>query len=147
MIRNMAGSLTILCDRAAQAGLALTVENVDQGVDDFRRLFELEPRALLHLDVGHANLAAPGGAAIHEFVDTFKGRLHHLHLHDNKGGHNSAEGDLHLALGMGNVDWPRVVESLKKAGYDRTATFEVFGRDRHYLEHSRELFKDLWENV
>lgn len=145
MIRNMASSLTVLCDRAEKSGMAVTVENVDQSVNDMLRLFELEPRAKFHLDVGHANISIANGAAIHDFISVFRDRLHHLHVHDNKGGHN-VEGDLHLALGMGNIDWPKVVRSLKAAGYDRTVTFEVFTRDRLYLEHSKELFKELWES-
>lgn len=146
LIRNMAASLTILCDRAAKSGMVITVENVDQSPEDFKKLFELEPRAKLHLDVGHANISHAGNANILEFIETFKDRLHHVHVHDNKGGH-SVEADLHLALGMGNIDWPKVVKALKMAGYNRTVTFEVFTRNRQYLEISRDLFKDLWQNV
>ena len=140
LIRHMAEGLGALCDRAEKSGMAITVENVDQGVEDFKKLFELEPRAKFHLDIGHANLS--GGAAILDFIDTFKDRLYHVHAHDNKGGHG-AGGDLHLALGMGNIDWPKVVNALKAAGYDKTVTFEVFAKNRQYLEMSLEVFKGL----
>ncbi|MCD1294665.1 sugar phosphate isomerase/epimerase [Methanocella sp. CWC-04] len=142
IIKNMAGSLSILCDRAEKSGIAITVENVDQGVDDMKALFELEPRAKFHLDIGHANLLCKDGSNIYAFIETFKDRLYHVHAHDNKGGHN-VDGDLHLALGMGNIDWPKVVGSLKDAGYKETVTFEVFTRNRQYLETSRDIFKTL----
>lgn len=142
LIRHMAEGLCALCDRAARSGMAITVENVDQGVEDFRRLFDLEPRAKFHLDVGHANISPRGGANILDFIDRFRGRLHHVHVHDNKGGHG-VDGDLHLALGMGNIDWPRVVGALKAARYDKTVTFEVFSRNRQYLETSLAVFKGL----
>lgn len=149
MIRNMASSLSILCDRAEKSGMAVTVENVDQDVDDFKKLFELEPRAKFHLDVGHANILCNDGANIYAFIETFKDRLHHVHVHDNKGGHN-VDGDLHLALGMGNIHWPKVVKALKEAGYNKTVTFEVFTPNRLYLENSLDIFKSLlggWANV
>ena len=146
MIRFMAEGMSALCDRAEKSGIPVMVENVDQSPDDMRRFFELEPRAKLHLDVGHANLLCPNGANIYQFIDEFKDRLYHVHVHDNRGGVDQ-HGDLHLALGMGNIDWPKVVKSLKDAGYNRTVTFEVFGKNRQYLEYSKELFKDLLATV
>jgi sugar phosphate isomerase/epimerase len=142
MIRYMAEGLSALCDRAEKSGIVITVENVDQSIDDFKKLFELEPRAKFHLDVGHANLSPRGGSNIVDFIEAFKDRLYHVHVHDNKGGHGS-DGDLHLALGMGNIDWPKVVGALKSAGYDKTVTFEVFTRNRQYLEISLDTFKLL----
>ncbi len=142
MIRHMAEGLSVLCDRAGKSGMVVTVENVDQGVEDFKKLFELEPRAKFHLDVGHANISCKGGANIVDFIDTFKDRLYHVHVHDNKGGHG-VDGDLHLALGMGNIDWHKVVNALKAARYDRTVTFEVFSKNRQYLETSLDVFRSL----
>jgi sugar phosphate isomerase/epimerase len=142
IIRNMADSLHIICDRAEKSGIVITVENVDQGVEDMKAFFELEPRAKFHLDVGHANLSCNNGSNIYAFIEAFKDRLHHVHVHDNKGGHGS-EGDLHLALGMGNIDWARVVNSLKGAGYNGTVTFEIFSKNRQYLETSRDIFKSF----
>jgi sugar phosphate isomerase/epimerase len=142
MIHHMAEGLTALCDRAEKSGMAITVENVDQGVEDFKKLFALEPRAKFHLDVGHANVSCKGAAGIFELIEAFKDRLYHVHVHDNKGGHG-VDGDLHLALGMGNIDWPKVVNALRSAGYDRTVTFEVFSKNRQYLETSLEIFKSL----
>ena len=149
MIRNMASSLTTLCDRAEKSGMTITVENVDQSVEDFKKLFELEPRAKFHLDIGHANVSCRGGANIIDFIEAFKDRLYHVHAHDNKGGHG-VDGDLHMALGMGNINWPKVVKALKDAGYNRTVTLEVFTPNKLYLENSLDIFKSLlggWANV
>jgi len=146
MIKDMAAGVGALCDRAGQSGMAVTVENVDQSPEDMRRFFDLEPRAKMHLDVGHANLMCANGANIFRFIDEFKDRLYHVHVHDNRGG-NDVHGDLHLPLGAGNIDWPKVVKALKDAGYDRTVTFEVFTKNRQYLENSKDLFKDLLESV
>jgi sugar phosphate isomerase/epimerase len=44
---------------------------------------------------------------------------------------------------MGNIDWPKVVNALKAAGYNKTVTFEVFSRNRQYLEASLDIFKAL----
>lgn len=146
IIRNMASSLTVLCDRAEKSGMPVTVENVDQSIADMKALFELEPRAKFHLDIGHANISCGGGDNIIEFIDAFKDRLYHVHAHDNKGGHN-VDGDLHLAIGMGNIDWPKVVSALRKAGYNRTITLEVFTRNRQYVEYSKEIMDVLLGKV
>jgi sugar phosphate isomerase/epimerase len=146
LTRSMAEGVSMLCDRAEKSGMVVTVENVDQSPEDMRRFFDLEPRAKFHLDVGHANLLCANGANIYQFINDFRDRLYHVHVHDNKGGHD-VHGDLHLPLGAGNIDWPRVVKSLKDAGYNKTVTFEVFTRNRQYLEYSKELFKDLLATV
>jgi sugar phosphate isomerase/epimerase len=70
----------------------------------------------------------------------FSRRLKHVHLHDNRGGH----ADLHLALGMGDMDMPAQVRVLRTSGYDETITLEVFARDRHFLAYSRDRLRQLW---
>ena len=65
-----------------------------------------------------------------------------MHLHDNRGGH----ADLHLALGMGNMDVPRYVRALRRSGYDDTVTLEVFSADPHFLGHSRDRLREWWSS-
>jgi sugar phosphate isomerase/epimerase len=81
----------------------------------------------LHLDIGHANLLVPANTTS-EILAAFGDRLRHVHLHDNKGGHE----DLHLPLGAANIDVRRAVHALKDCKYDSTITLEVFSPDRHY---------------
>ncbi len=53
-------------------------------------------------DVGHANTA--------DAIDSFLGmQIDHIHLHDNNG-----QTDEHLALGLGNIDWERVMRALRR---------------------------------
>jgi sugar phosphate isomerase/epimerase len=47
-----------------------------------------------------------------------------VHLHDNRGG-QSKDDDLHLPIGDGTVDFPGIMASLLRVGYDGTMTLEV----------------------
>jgi sugar phosphate isomerase/epimerase len=66
-----------------------------------------------------------------------------VHVSDNRGG----EGDLHLPLGAGNIDWRSAIRALKRAGYDGTVTLEVFSREREYLRASKRLWQDWWNDA
>jgi len=76
-----------------------------------------------------------------ELIKHFASRLAHVHLHDNRGGN----ADLHLALGMGDLDVAGHVRDLRESGYDGCITLEVFSRDRHYLGYSRDRLRALWD--
>jgi len=78
-----------------------------------------------------------------ELLAIYAPRLRHVHLHDNKGG----SADLHLPLGSGTIEIPHQLRLLKKAKYDDTITLEVFCEDRHYLEYSRDLLRQWWEEL
>jgi sugar phosphate isomerase/epimerase len=69
-------------------------------------------------------------------------RLRHVHLHDNNG-----HADLHLPLGAGNIDMPRMVRTIRSCGYDDTITLEVFSRDQRHLEYSRDVLRRLWDET
>ena len=103
-------------------------------------IFEAVPEAGLHLDIGHSNLIVARNTAT-ELIAAFPGRLAHVHLHDNRGGH----ADLHLAIGMGDMDVEKHVRELRASGYDATITLEVFARDRHFLGYSRDRLREMWE--
>ena len=51
-------------------------------------------------------------------------KIEHVHVHDNFGG-KSVKDDLHLPLGDGNVDYPKIFTMLKEKGYDSTITMEL----------------------
>jgi sugar phosphate isomerase/epimerase len=78
-----------------------------------------------------------------DLLATFGKRLKHVHWHDNKGG----TADLHLPLGSGNIDTDHYIRSLQSCGYDGTITLEVFTPDRHYLQYSRELLREKWDEL
>ena len=126
-------------------GVGLMIENLPGDYNSAPQLGELLdplPELGLHLDIGHANLQVPHNTT-EEILDSYGARLRHVHLHDNKGGF----ADLHLPLGTGNIDLPRMIRALKRCGYDGTITLEVFTADRHYLLYSRDQLRRLWDET
>ena len=139
--RNIA-SLRELVAFAKPLGLGIMLENVPgrfNSVSQLGPIFDAVPEASLHLDIGHCNLNVARSTA-GELISRFARRLAHVHLHDNRGGH----ADLHLALGMGDLDVMAHVRELRAAGYDSTITLEVFSRDRNFLAYSRDRLKEMW---
>lgn len=138
-------SLRQIAEFTKPMGLGVMLENVPgrfNSVAQLKPVFDAVPDAGLHLDIGHSNLAVDFNTA-GELIRQFSGRLAHVHLHDNRGGH----ADLHLALGMGNLDVPLHLRSLRASGYDGTITLEVFAKDRHFLAYSRDRLKEWWSNA
>jgi sugar phosphate isomerase/epimerase len=138
-------SLWAIALKAEQLGLNLCLENMfprcQYGVEtiDFIKIFEQLPYLNLTLDTGHANIGNPGGYRILEFIETFSDRIGHVHISDNFG-----KQDNHLPIGTGTINFDTVVKSLKRIGYKDTVTFEIFSKDREYLQISRDKFKKMW---
>jgi sugar phosphate isomerase/epimerase len=127
-----------------ESGVGLMVENLPGDYNSAPQLADLldrVPQLGLHLDIGHANLQVPFNTT-EEILEAHGGRLRHVHLHDNKGGH----ADLHLPLGTGTVDVCGAVRALRKCGYDGTITLEVFTPDRHHLLYRRDLLRKTWND-
>lgn len=138
-------SLRYLARQAGERGIQLMVENIPglfNQIDTLRRLFEGVPELRWHLDVGHANLGAPGNTTP-QLLTALGERLVHVHLSDNKGG----DADLHLPLGAGTIDWPGIITALRRHGYDGTITLEVFSPDLDYLAASRRKLRRLWDEA
>jgi len=130
---------------ARDLGVGLMIENLPGEFNSVRELSELLdplPDLGLHLDIGHSNLMVERNTA-DDILAAYGKRLRHVHLHDNKGG----SADLHLPLGTGLVDTAHYVRSLRSIGYDGTITLEVFTPDRHYLAHSRDVLRKLWDEA
>lgn len=138
-------SLRALIEHAKDSGVGVMVENVPGRFNTAQQLASLLdplPELGLHLDIGHCNLGVERNTT-EEILERFAPRLAHAHLHDNRGGH----ADLHLALGMGNMDIPLYVRALRSSGYDATVTLEVFSEDSHFLEHSRDRLRAWWDGA
>lgn len=134
-----------LLEHAKMRGIGLMIENLPGDYNNAQQLGEVLnplPDLDLHLDIGHANLLVSFNTT-EEILKVYGRRLRHVHLHDNKGGHE----DLHLPLGAGNLDLRRNVGALKQCGYDGTITLEVFSADRHYLAYSRDVLRNLWTEL
>jgi sugar phosphate isomerase/epimerase len=142
--RNIA-SLRELIAFMQPLGIGLMLENVPgrfNSVAQLSPILDAIPEAGLHLDIGHCNLAVVHNTAP-ELIRYFSRRLAHVHLHDNRGG----MADLHLALGMGDIDIPTYVRMLRTEGYDGTIALEVFSRDRRFVEYSRDRLRELWQDA
>jgi sugar phosphate isomerase/epimerase len=124
-------------------GLQILIENMDRTFNTVEQiqpaLFQM-PQLGFHLDVGHANLNVERNRS-EEFIRAFRERLVHVHFSDNFG----KSDDLHLPLGAGNIEWPKIIALLKGSNYDGTITLEVFSADRRYLLFSRNKVRELWE--
>lgn len=138
-------SLRELLPVSEETGVGLMIENIPGDFNDAGQLGELLdpiPSLGLHLDIGHCNLMVRQNTT-GEIMERYGNRLRHVHLHDNKGG----AADLHMPLGTGTVDVPRHIAMLQDHGYDGTITLEVFTPDRHYVTHSRDLLRRIWEET
>lgn len=138
-------SLSRLVEITDKFRMKLMLENPPRHynrVMELKPVFDAVPNLYFHLDVGHANLANPYNRT-EELIASFIDRLEHVHVSDNKGG----DDDLHLPLGVGNINWRWVVAVLKNAGYDGTVTIEVFSEDDDYLVMSKNKFRSLWDAV
>lgn len=79
------------------------------------------------LDIGHANTSKENYT---EFMANHQEKIFHIHAHDNMGStiknlKECKKPDPHLPLGEGNVDWEKVIGTLKKLNYQNY--FELEG--------------------
>jgi sugar phosphate isomerase/epimerase len=143
IVRRNIESLAEIAAFGQTLGVGVMLENVPgrfNSVTQLAPIFAGVPELGLHLDIGHSNLSVAQNTAP-ELISYFGSRLAHVHLHDNRGGH----ADLHLALGMGDLDAATLIRKLRLSGYDRTITLEVFTPDRHFVAYSRDRLRDLWQ--
>lgn len=92
----------------------------------------------LCLDICHAYVEE-GQEGLEQFIDQYGHLISHLHVQDSIRGEDS-----HAAVGHGEIDWDSVGDKL--AGFDGTATIEVFTEDMEYQEISRRKFLEALEN-
>jgi sugar phosphate isomerase/epimerase len=134
-------SLDAVAEKVEQLGMNICLENMFPKYpsfvypEDFVEIFKRFPSFKLVLDIGHAHIGSKRGDRVFRFIEKFHSRIGHIHVSDNFG-----KEDQHLPIGVGAIDFPKVVKALKKIGYEDTVTFEIFSRDRDYLEISRWKF-------
>ncbi|MBN1614214.1 MAG: sugar phosphate isomerase/epimerase [Deltaproteobacteria bacterium] len=115
--------LSEMTGAAGRQGVVLCLENLSERSDTFREAFEAIPELRMTLDIGHGQLLARKNTSF-EFIENCLPRIAHLHVHDNLGG-NSVKDDLHLPLGEGIVDYPKIFTLLRRKGYKETVTMEL----------------------
>jgi sugar phosphate isomerase/epimerase len=108
---------------AKSRGIVLCLENLSEPYPNFIPAFDYVPDLRMTLDIGHAQLLTEENTSFGFILNCFD-RIQHIHVHDNKGG-ASHKDDLHLPLGEGIVDYPRIFSLLKEKGYASTVTMEV----------------------
>jgi sugar phosphate isomerase/epimerase len=115
--------LTEMVDHATRHRLVLCLENLTSRQDSFSDYFEQIPNLRMTMDIGHGQLLSKENTAF-GFMEHVFDRIAHVHVHDNLGG-TGVKDDLHLPLGEGIVDYPKIFTILKNKGYDSTITMEV----------------------
>lgn len=127
-------SIKTLTKYAEDLSLPIALENLPKElrsltkVEDFEKFFDKidENKLWIALDVGHAYTVKQ----LNTFLERFKDRIKHIHLHNNNG-----SDDLHLGLDEGNIDWKSVVKRLKENGFNGFVIVEATSKPfESYLE-------------
>ncbi len=138
-------SLAAIINRAQDLGLGVCLENMFPRCrafiepDDFTEILQRFPKLKITLDTGHANIGSQGGQRIFNFIEQFGQRIGHLHVSDNFG-----ERDDHIPVGAGAIDFSKVINALKRCGYNDTATLEIFSENRREVQKSRDRFDAIF---
>jgi sugar phosphate isomerase/epimerase len=90
------------------------------------------------VDTGHANMhGALYESPAPQFIRFFKGRLIHLHLHDNQG-----QEDEHWVPGQGSIRWSEVFQQIAECGYNGHIVFELSANEPEVAaEKAREFVR------
>ena len=127
-----------LMDFSSKFGLKIILENMpDFSFSEFSEISKKLPGLHFNLDIAHAFISDD----LEMMIAKFHSKIVHLHISDNNG-----LMDEHLPLGIGKIDWIKVVKLLKKYKYDRTITLEVHTAKNHAV-FSKVLLEKIWESV
>jgi sugar phosphate isomerase/epimerase len=143
VLDNFVLSMKELVDYGKSLGLKVVVENLSGRSslgkpEDIKYVTDRVKELGFLLDVGHAHISG-GMKEVMDFIRIFRPKLWHVHMHDNHG-----QGDEHLPLGSSKLEYEKVVSALKRIGYDKTITLEVFCKDVDYAQYSMNKLKKLW---
>lgn len=131
-------SLKALMDFSSKFGLKIILENMpDFSLKEMTEISKKLPSLNFNFDVAHAFISKD----LEKIIAKFHSKIVHLHLSDNQG-----LMDEHLPLGIGKIDWIKVVKLLKKYKYDRTITLEVHTAKNHAL-FSKVILAKIWVTV
>ncbi|MCP4722698.1 MAG: sugar phosphate isomerase/epimerase, partial [Desulfobacteraceae bacterium] len=115
--------LSELVDHGKQFNMKLCLENLTSRHDSFARYFAEIPNLKMTMDIGHGQLLSKENTAFGFMAHVFE-KIEHIHVHDNLGG-TGVKDDLHLPLGDGIIDYPKILSILVEKGYNSTITMEV----------------------
>lgn len=123
IVEEKTRALADLVDYARERGVRINLENLSERAQDLNPVLEAVPGLGITLDVGHAQILARTNASF-QIIKKLGHRIRHVHLHDNNGGRSHRD-DLHLPIGDGKINYPKIISRLIKSGYDGTATLEL----------------------
>ncbi len=142
ILNNNIKSMKELVEYGRERGVGIVMENGIgkelSNLSNYKYVTDRVKGLGVHIDIGHA-LMLGGMKNVMKFIRTFGKKIEHIHMHDNRGSE-----DDHLPLGLGELDYEKVARALKKIGYDKTITFEVFAREQDLAALSAEKFKKAW---
>lgn len=124
--------------------ITLMLENFIEPFDTpeiFARILKEIPDLKILLDVAHCNIRQEKNLT-EAFFRKFGNKITHLHFSDNRGKY-----DDHLPLGCGDIEWEKIVKTIKKFNFDKTMTLEIFSPDKDYLLLSRDKLRKWWETI
>ncbi len=132
--------LSSLVDHANQNNMVLCLENLTAQHDSFSKYFEHIPNLRMTMDIGHGELLSKENTSF-GFMENVYEKIHHVHVHDNLGG-TGVKDDLHLPLGDGQVDYPKIFNILNEKGYHSTITMEVKPEEMQRTQKEIERYLD-----
>ncbi len=137
-------------ESASAIGVKMALESfcyppfVFSNIHDFMQfILHFSPSELgVLLDAGHLFNA---GISLDWAISMFKDRLFDVHVHDAKVQEDFAEAT-HLPIGMGNIDFVRLLSQLRRVGYESWLTLEINGNEKQIIE-SRMVLEKLLEKI
>lgn len=123
---------------ARDRNVLICIENLSENAQDLAAVLQAVPGLRITLDVGHGQLLTETNTSF-AIIDELYDSIRHVHLHDNRGG-SGVKDDLHLPIGEGIVDFPRILGNLLKKGYRGTATLEL---EREVLQSSLKTVREI----
>lgn len=123
-------------------GVRIGLENLSETAKDLARSLDAVPELLITLDVGHGQLLTEVNTSF-DIIEKLGDSIGHVHLHDNHGG-KGVNDDLHLPIGQGVIDFPRILTTLVRSNYDGTITFEV---EKDTLIESRDRVQRIMAGI
>lgn len=127
LVEQKIALLSRMVQDATRKGIELCLENLTSRYDSFSTVLNAIPDLRMTLDIGHGELLSEENTSF-GFIENLFDKIRHVHVHDNQGG-TGVKDDLHLPLGDGIVDYPKILSQLKAKRYSFTITLEVLPSD------------------
>ena len=120
---NFVRSMKELTEYASRKEIKIVLENMPTPdtitLKEYSYIMEKVRGLYAHIDTGHCFVEG-GMRTISRYIRTFRDRLEHMHFSDNMG-----EQDDHIGIGVGAIDYYRVMKLLRRIRYSDTISLEI----------------------